>query len=138
MEKDANYKGLSIQTNISDMPPLYFDKERMKQVFINLLKNAIRYSMPSTEHNKIDIFYKLENNVHEIRFVNYGIGVKEEEKETIFELFHRGEAAKKKYTRGTGMGLYIVRDIMRAHGGDCHVRRLHNPTEFVITLPNIE
>ena len=136
LEKDANYKGLSIQTNISEMPPLYFDKERMTQVFINLLKNAIRYSTPSADHKTIDIFYKFENNVHELRFVNYGIGIKEKEKEAIFELFHRGEAAKKKLTRGTGMGLYIVRDIMRAHGGDCYVRHLKNPTEFAITSPN--
>lgn len=138
LEKDANYKGLTIQTNISDMPSLYFDKERMTQVFINLLKNAIRYSIPSTTHHTIGIYYKFDSNVHEIRFVNYGIGVKKEEKDTIFGLFYRGESAKKKFTRGTGMGLYIVRDIMRAHGGDCYVRRLNNPTEFVITLPNRE
>jgi signal transduction histidine kinase len=60
------------------------------------------------------------------------------EKEAIFDLFHRGEEAKKIFIRGTGLGLFIVRDIMRAHGGDCYVRQLNNPTEFVITLPNKE
>lgn len=118
------------------MPALYFDKERMMQVFLNLLKNAIRYS---DQYTTIGIFYKKrDDGFHEIDFANQGIGIMEEEKETIFELFHRGEAAKQKFTRGTGMGLYIVRDIMRAHGGDCYVRRLNNPTEFVITLPNKE
>lgn len=133
LEKEANFKGLIINKKISRMPPLYFDKERMMQVFLNLLKNAIRYSDSSTE---INIYYKNENdNFHEIRFENFGIGIKESEKEAIFELFHRGEEAKKKVIRGTGMGLYIIRDIMRAHGGDCYVRQLNNPTEFVITLP---
>ncbi len=132
LEKDANYKGLSIRTNISEMPALFFDKERMMQVFINLLKNAIRYSNDGTT---INIYYKFENNIHEIRFTNYGIGIQEEEKEAIFELFYRGETVKKNFIRGTGMGLYIVRDIMRAHRGDCYVRNLNNPTEFVITLP---
>ena len=136
MEKDAMAKGLSIRSYISNMPALYFDKERMMQVFLNLLKNAIRYS---DQYTTIGIFYKKrDDGFHEIDFANQGIGIMEEEKETIFELFHRGEAAKQKFTRGTGMGLYIVRDIMRAHGGDCYVRRLNNPTEFVITLPNKE
>jgi hypothetical protein len=135
LEKEAHYKGLEIITYISKMPPLYFDKERMMQVFINLLKNAIRYSKEGTT---IDVYYKFENNIHEIRFSNYGIGIQVGEKEAIFDLFHRGEEAKKIFIRGTGLGLFIVRDIMRAHGGDCYVRQLNNPTEFVITLPNKE
>ena len=133
LEKDAHYKGLRIMAHISEMPPLYFDKERMMQVFINLLKNAIRYSDNGTT---IDIYYKFEKNIHEILFTNFGIGIQEKEKEAIFELFYRGETVKKNFIRGTGLGLFIVRDIMRAHGGDCYVRRLNNPTEFVITLPN--
>lgn len=134
MEKEADAKGLSITTHIKQMPPLYFDKERMMQVFLNLLKNAIRYSF---SHTRIHISYKKdENDFHEICFANDGIGVKENESESIFELFHRGEAAIRKFSRGTGMGLSIVRDIMRAHGGDCYVRQLNNPTKFVITLPN--
>lgn len=134
LENKAHVKGLSIRTSISNMPPLYFDKERMMQVFINLLKNAIRYS---DKYTTIEIFYKKENDLfHEIRFSNVGIGIQKDEKETIFDLFHRGKEAKKKIIQGTGMGLYIVRDIMRAHGGDCYVRKLKDPTEFVITLPN--
>lgn len=135
LEKEAHVaKGLSIKTYISEMPPLYFDKERMMQVFLNLLKNAIRYA---DSHTEISISYdKRDDSFHEIRFADFGIGIQEEETETIFELFHRGEDAKKKFIRGTGMGLYIVRNIMRAHGGDCYVRRLYDPTEFAITLPN--
>lgn len=129
-------KSLSIITYIKEMPPLYFDKEHMMQVFINLLKNAIRYA---NSHTEICISYaKSDNGSHEIRFANYGIGIKYEEKDTIFELFHRGVEAKKKFVRGAGMGLFIVRNIMRAHGGDCYVRRLENPTEFAIILPNKE
>ena len=58
--------------------------------------------------------------------------------DSIFELFHRGEAAKKRFPRGTGMGLYIVKDIMKAHGGDCYVSHSENPTEFAIILPDKE
>ncbi len=137
LEKEAHgSKGLSIMTYIKGMPPLYFDKERMMQVFLNLLKNAIRYA---DKHSEISISYdRRDDGIHEIRFADYGIGIQEEEKETIFELFHRGEDAKKRFVRGTGIGLYIARNIMRAHGGDCYVRHLDNPTEFAITLPDKE
>ena len=83
------------------------------------------------------IYYNKRNDgYHEISFADVGIAIQEEEQETIFELFHRGEDAIEKFPRGTGMGLYIVRDIMRAHGGDCYVRQFDNPTEFAITLPD--
>lgn len=135
LEKQAHVaKGLSIKTYLKEMPPLYFDKERMMQVFLNLLKNAIRYA---DKHTEISISYnRIEDGFHEIRFTDVGIGIEETEKESIFELFHRGFEAKKRFIRGTGIGLFIVRDIMRAHGGDCYVRRLDNPTEFAITLPD--
>lgn len=134
LEKEAHAKGITIKKYISEMPPLYLDKERMMQVFLNLLKNAIRYS---DNYTTIEIYYKNENkDFHEIRFSNVGIGIQEDETESIFELFRRGREAKNKFVRGTGMGLFIVRNIMRAHGGDCYVRQLKDPTEFVITLPN--
>lgn len=136
LEKEAHNKDVAITTHISKMPPLYFDKERMMQVFLNLLKNAIRYS---DRYTTINVSYDYrDNGFHEISFSNVGIGVLKEEKESIFELFHRGDAAKKVFTRGTGMGLYITRDIMRAHGGDCYVKRLNNPTIFTIALPDHE
>ncbi len=134
LEKEAHDKGLTITTHIKQMPSLKFDKDRMMQVFLNLLKNAIRYS---DSHTTIDVSYDFnDNGFHEISFSNVGIGVLKDEKETIFELFHRGDAAKSKFTRGTGMGLYITRNIMRVHGGDCYVKRLDNPTVFTITLPD--
>ena len=134
LEKDAHAHGVSITTHIKQMPPLYFDKERMMQVFINLLKNAIRYS---DTRSTINVSYNMRSDgFHEIIFANDGIGVQEDEKDIIFELFHRGEAAKKKTSQGKGMGLYITRDIMRMHGGECYVKKTENPTQFVITLPN--
>lgn len=133
-EEEANYNNLSIRTNISEMPALCYDKDRIMQVLINLLKNAIRYS---NKNSIINIYYKYNTlkSLHEIKIANYGIGIKDEEKEAIFNLFYRGKDVTNRFIRGSGLGLYIVRDIMRAHGGDCYVISLSNPTEFVITIP---
>lgn len=134
LEKDAHYaKGISIVTGIYDMPPMYLDKDRIMQVFINLLKNAIRYS---DKNSTIEVFYKFTDGMHEIKFVNYGIGIPIEDSEVIFDLFSRSKNAKELFQRGSGMGLYIVKGIMKAHGGDCVIRRHHQPTEISILLPN--
>lgn len=134
LEMDAHAsKGLSIVTNISEMPPMVLDEERIKQVFINLLKNAIRYS---DKNSKIEVFYKFTDDMHEIKFVNCGIGIPIEDSETIFDLFSRSKNAQDAEPRGSGMGLYIVKTIMKAHGGDCVIRKHHQPTEISILLPN--
>ena len=134
LETDAHAtKGLSIVTSISEMPPMILDKERIVQVFINLLKNAIRYS---NKNSTIEIFYKFNDGQHEIKFVNYGIGIPIEDSEKIFELFSRSKNAKEVEIRGSGMGLFIVKNIMKAHGGDCVIRKHHLPTEISILLPN--
>lgn len=134
MERDAHAtKGISIVTNISDMPPMILDKERIMQVFINLLKNAIRYS---NRNSTVEVFYKFTEGQHEIKFVNYGIGIPKEDSDMIFELFSRSQNARDVDVRGSGMGLYIVKGIMKAHGGDCVIRKLDRPTEISIIFPS--
>lgn len=126
-----------IITSISQMPPIYMDKYRIKQVFFNILKNAIRYSY---QGQQIEIYYKqIEENgfiQHEIKFVNYGIGILEEDKDRIFDLYKRGKNVTEKRASGSGMGLYIVREIMKAHGGECIIRKLKDPTEISLIFPN--
>ena len=128
-------KSLMLKTQLSQMPQtMYVDKERIKQVFVNLLKNASQYS---NNYSTITISYSFNERRkwHEINFENYGIGITEEEKDVIFDLWKRGESAKKKRPNGTGMGLSIVREIMTAHKGDCYVKQLDNPTIFTICIP---
>ncbi|MDR1342586.1 MAG: HAMP domain-containing histidine kinase [Prevotellaceae bacterium] len=133
---------IPIKMSISAMPPLYMHKDRIKQVFINILKNAIKYSYKELYKRKpIEIYYKSpeesDTQQHEIRFVNYGIGILEEDKDRIFELYKRGKNAAD-YSgspSGSGMGLYIVKEIMKAHGGDCIIRKLKDPTEISLIFP---
>ncbi|MDR2815529.1 MAG: HAMP domain-containing histidine kinase [Proteiniphilum sp.] len=141
---------LPINPAISEMPPLYLDKYRIKQVFINILKNAIKYSFEESYRRKpIEIYYKSpkesDSKQHEIRFVNYGIGILEEDRNKIFELYKRGKNASDNggFVSGSGMGLYIVKEIMKAHNGDCIIRKLgrsdgKEPTEISLVFPIIK
>ncbi len=131
----ASQKYLTFMTYLSQMPKMmYVDKQRIKQVFSNLVKNAIQYSNIFTT---ITVSYNFNetDNCHEIDFQNVGIGISEADKDTIFDLWKRGETAKKLRPNGTGMGLSIVKEIMEAHNGKCYVKRLANPTIFTVSIP---
>lgn len=135
-DEAINVRGLVIKTQLTRTPDkMYIDKSRMMQVIINLLRNAIQYSNYGDEIS-IRYDFNSDKNVHEIDFYNNGIGVKEDEKDKIFELLYRSEEAKTKVPNGSGIGLYLVRQIMRKHGGDCYVKALTYPTIFTIQIPN--
>lgn len=127
---------IKIVTRLNKIPPrLYVDRKRLMSVFINLIKNAIRYAYSNSE---ISIVYNYNEatRCHEIDFADYGIPIAENDKDSIFRLFYRTQEAKKRVQIGSGMGLYLVKEIMKGHGGDCYVKRLNNPTIFTISIPD--
>ncbi len=127
---------IKIATYLDMIPPhLYVDRERLMSVFINLIKNAIRYAYSNSE---ISIVYNYNEatRCHEIDFADYGIPIAENDKDSIFRLFYRTQEAKKRVQSGSGMGLYLVKEIMKGHHGDCYVKQLDNPTIFTISIPD--
>ncbi len=135
LEEEASFeKKLSFKTYLKKMPNMLFiDKSRMTQVVINLLKNAVHYSFRGSEIT-ISYDYNEEAKCHEIDFRDYGIEIKKEDKEKIFDLFTRSKLAIEKRPDGSGIGLYLVKQIMNAHGGDCFVKELSSPTIFTIQI----
>jgi len=113
----------------------------MQQVFINLIRNAIHYSYPKTQikvlYERVDRYFDVLPNLlwHEIKFQNDGIGIPEDEIDDIFLLYRRGSNAHKTRPSGSGIGLYLVDQIVRAHGGICKVIQTNNPVEISIFLP---
>ena len=136
-EEDASAsKRLTFKTYLKNMPEkLYVDRSRMMQVVINLLKNAIQYSLLGEEIS-ISYEYNEKDNCHEIDFSDYGIPVNQKEKDAIFNLFVRSKQAVEKRPNGSGIGLYLVKQIMKAHDGDCYVKNFGFPTTFTIQIPN--
>ncbi len=92
----------------------YFgDKELLPSIIINLIENAIKYSF---EFVSIDVILKMVNNKALLEIKDKGCGISNAEKETIFHKFYRSGSEHTRKTKGTGIGLYIVKSISDLHG----------------------
>ncbi len=97
---------------------LFGDKNKLKQVFVNLLTNSIKY----TESGSVTILVKEEENFGQIVIKDTGIGIPEEDIPRIFERFFRVDKARSRSVGGTGLGLAIVKHIVEAHGSKVEVK----------------
>lgn len=116
------------------------DGARLTQVFVNLLQNAIKYSPLGGPIEVLVRQYKerTRQRVVEIRVKDHGIGVPEEAKARLFECFYRASNAENSETKGAGLGLYIVAEFLRLHGGSIHVESsgiVGEGSTFICTLP---
>jgi signal transduction histidine kinase len=93
---------------------LYFgDKELLASIVINLIENAIKYSFESL---CIEVVLKSVNNKPFLEIKDSGCGITDDEKESIFHKFYRSGSEHTRKTKGTGIGLYIVKSICDLHG----------------------
>lgn len=95
-------------------PNIFFsgDKELLPSIFINLIENAIKYSF---EKVAIDVVLKNINNNPVLEIKDQGCGISDEEKETVFQKFFRSGSENTRKTKGTGIGLFIVKSICDLH-----------------------
>lgn len=124
----------NIQVDIpADFPPIPADRLGLTSVVQNLLDNALKYSPPGAPV-RIEVASLPECRIR-LSVADQGIGIPDEEKLAIFEKFYRLGNEETRQTTGTGLGLYIVSQIVRLHGGTITVR--NNPprgTVFVVEL----
>lgn len=105
----------TIVANVAtDMPLVVADEARITQVLSNLISNATKYSPAGT---KIDITGHSTPNEVIITVADQGSGVAAEDQTRVFERFYRAESAIKRGKPGTGLGLYLSKAIIEAHGG---------------------
>jgi signal transduction histidine kinase len=95
-------------------PNIFFsgDKELLSSIFINLIENAIKYSFDKVA---IDVVLKNINNNPVLEIKDQGCGISDEEKETVFQKFFRSGSENTRKTKGTGIGLFIVKSICDLH-----------------------
>jgi signal transduction histidine kinase len=126
----ARHKTLNVVLELAKAPPIQADTVRLTQVFNNLFDNAIKYAPDS----KITITLQYNENRQVVTFADLGPGIPPEHLQFLFERFYRvpGHAGK----RGTGLGLFICRQIVQAHRGQISVKTTPGKgTAFRIELP---
>jgi len=124
---------LGVQVEIApDLPVFYVDRERVLEVFQNLLENAMKF-MGDQPHPRIEIGARREGDETIIFVKDNGIGIEPSYHERIFGLFNKLEAK----TEGTGIGLALVKRIVEVHGGRIWVESagVGQGTTFYFTLP---
>ncbi len=126
-------KKIHLKFENSEVPKIMLDTEKIKIAISNILDNALRYTQ---EGGEILIkLNKVEKEI-EIKVIDNGIGIPENEQARVFTKFYRGSNAIKRETEGTGLGLYIVKNIIEAHGGRVWFKSKENKgTTFCIILP---
>ncbi len=116
-----------------ELPEITGDKERIEQVLINIMSNAIKYTPDGGE---ITVISRLMGDTVEVRVKDNGIGIPEEDVPHLFERFYRVEKSRTSETGGTGLGLAIAKEIVEAHGGSIAVESKQNVgTTLIIHLP---
>ncbi|WP_395396659.1 hybrid sensor histidine kinase/response regulator [Novosphingobium sp. BL-8A] len=109
-------KGLSLTLHVSDNLPrlVKTDQSRLKQVLINLVSNAIKY----TEAGSVEVAVNYRSEVATIDVIDTGIGIETEDMERVFEPFERGSSTGVQSQPGIGLGLTITRVLAHVLGGD--------------------
>jgi PAS domain S-box-containing protein len=97
-----------------DVPPVRGDRERLRQVLDNLLGNAAKYREANTA---IEVDVTAADGDLTVRIADRGIGVPDDERELVFEQFHRARNIRDRNLPGSGLGLAISRRLVEAHGG---------------------
>lgn len=116
----------------ANLPQVFADRELLSLALRQLIDNALKYSPPKSP---IDVTADLEGERVVIRVHDRGPGIPERERERIFEKFYRRGPVKDRLP-GTGLGLYIAREILRTHGGDLWIEgEAGDGSEFCAALP---
>lgn len=115
-----------------EVSPVFADSDKISQVIVNLLSNALKYS-PAGETVRITV--ARDANWAVLKVKDTGIGISSQDLPYIFERFYRADKSRNRESGGSGVGLAIVKAIVDAHGGEIRVSSVMNKgTEFTVLL----
>lgn len=114
-----------------ECPLVYADEDRVEQIIINLLENAAKYAIPDTE---INVHISSDSQFAKVVIQNECQQIEEEKLNKLFDKFTRMDDSTTRTTRGTGLGLFIVKGLVEAMGGKIMLSS-HNDFSVTFTLP---
>ncbi|MEA3345193.1 MAG: ATP-binding protein [Chloroflexota bacterium] len=126
-------RGLTLRVHIQpDLSPVYVDRVRIRQVLLNLLNNAARF----TEQGSVTVSAKMTDGQAMISVEDTGIGIAPEDISEVFEEFHQLDGSTTRRYEGSGLGLAISKEFVELHGGRMWVEsELGEGSAFFFTLP---
>lgn len=114
------------------LPPIIADRDKIKQVIINLVSNAIKYNR---ENGKVTIEVTLDKDLWKFQVTDNGLGIPKAAIPNLFKKFYRVGGTEQKIS-GTGLGLSICKEIVQGHGGAVEIEsRVNVGTKFRFTIP---
>lgn len=131
-------KNLSFETDIDESLPGYIngDRVRVRQVIVNLLNNAVKYTEKGSITLKVSGIAGGNRIVYDIAVTDTGIGISEDSIGHIFDAFDRVDEEKNHFIQGTGLGLSIVKDLVTLMGGSVDVESVYGQgSTFTLHLP---
>jgi signal transduction histidine kinase len=131
LEKQATRKNIEIENKIDANLRVHADLDLMLIVANNLISNAIKYGR---DDGKIMIHSNCDATYVQVEVYNDSVPISEEQKDKLFKKFSRLETAETKKVKGTGLGLYITRQIVEKHGGEIWVEPKETGNSFIFRI----
>jgi len=133
LQQKATEKGIYLKNDTSAEIEIFSDKRRVRQIIINLLGNAVKF----TESGGVTISTETtQDNLLEIKVEDSGIGIKQEDMKRLFEPFQQIDSSLTKKYEGTGLGLHLTQKLLAVLNGEISVKSVSGKgTTFTVTLP---
>jgi two-component system phosphate regulon sensor histidine kinase PhoR len=134
IQDQVHHKDFVIQLEIEKpLPAIKTDRESMTQAITNLIDNAVKYSGDS---RNIIVRAYAEDQYLIFTVKDFGIGIRKEEIDKVFERFYRGGNELTRTVKGSGLGLTLVKQIVEAHHGKIEVEsEVGNGSTFTVRIP---
>lgn len=125
---------IDLENKVENLPGLWIDKLRLREVVENLIMNGIEYNIPPGEV-KVLLDNRI-NNSFLIGVTDSGIGISKEDQKKLFTKFFRTKKGAENNTEGSGLGLYVVKSYVEGWGGKVSVESEEGKgSTFTITIP---
>jgi anti-sigma regulatory factor (Ser/Thr protein kinase) len=112
--------------------PVYVDRDMWEKIVLNLLSNAYKFTFTG----EVVLTLKPVDGAVELQVRDTGVGIPEEHREQVFERFHRIESTQARTYEGTGIGLALVQELVKLHGGTVRVESAVGAgSTFTVTIP---
>lgn len=130
---EAAERGLLLNIEVPDPTPVVSDDRQIKQVILNLVSKAIKF----TDEGRIDTTEQLKGELVEVSVSDTGIGIRQEDLDQLFRPFGR-VAVRERLTEGTGLGLYLSKKLAVFLGGDIMVEsEVYRGSVFTFSFPRV-